>query len=87
MLARKTVIVCFRYRTAAAPENLLNDLNKQIMEQMQSGGVAFLPGAELRGRFVLRACILHYATTEADIDVMIEEVLRVGRDLSGASVR
>jgi aromatic-L-amino-acid decarboxylase len=82
----KLSIVCFRYRPAAAPENLLNDLNRQIMEGMQSGGVAFLTGAELRGRFVLRACILHYATTEQDIDLMIDAVRRVGREIFAGPV-
>ena len=47
------------------------------MERMQSGGIAFLTSAVLRGQFVLRACILHYATTEQDIDVMLEAVRRL----------
>jgi hypothetical protein len=59
-------IVCFRY----APTHLrgneqgLNALNKRVMEAVQASGAAFLTQTTLRGRFVLRACILHYATTD-----------------------
>ena len=77
-------IVCFRYRPAelAQEEAALDALNKQVMEQMQSGGVAFLTGATLRGRFVLRACILHYATTERDLDVMLKAVGTIAQELA-----
>ena len=41
---------------------------------MQAAGKAFVTSATLAGRFVLRACILHYDTTEADIDAMLQAV-------------
>jgi aromatic-L-amino-acid decarboxylase len=64
----KLSIVCFRYvlRELAGNEGALDALNKEIMERVQSGGTAFLTNATLDGRFVLRACILHYGTTEQD---------------------
>ncbi|HYK18408.1 MAG TPA: aminotransferase class V-fold PLP-dependent enzyme [Bryobacteraceae bacterium] len=67
-------IVCFRCRPhgASSDEDALNALNKEVMERMQSAGVAFITGAMLGGRFVLRACILHYATTERDLDIMLD---------------
>ena len=55
-------------------DEALNALNKTIMERMQAGGTAFLTNTTLAGRFFLRACILHYATTERDIDAMLEAV-------------
>jgi aromatic-L-amino-acid/L-tryptophan decarboxylase len=72
-------IVCFRCRPGAIAEDdeALNALNKEVMERMQSEGMAFLTNAVLHGRFVLRACILHYDTKEQDIDIMISAVLRV----------
>lgn len=74
-------IVCFRYvpPELAGNEAALNALNKSIMERMQAGGTAFVTSATLDGRFLLRACILHYATTERDIDVMLEAVRDLGR--------
>jgi aromatic-L-amino-acid/L-tryptophan decarboxylase len=69
-------IVCFRYRPAALGHDgsALNALNKEVMERMQSGGLAFITNAILNNRFVLRACILHYATTEQDLDIMLDAV-------------
>jgi aromatic-L-amino-acid/L-tryptophan decarboxylase len=75
----KLSIVCFRCRPdpARRDEEALNALNKEVMERVQSEGVAFLTSAVLRGRFVLRACILHYATSEQDIDLMLDAVRQV----------
>jgi aromatic-L-amino-acid/L-tryptophan decarboxylase len=75
-------IVCFRCRPPNVEDNALDALNKQVMEQMQSQGIAFLTSASLRAGFVLRACILHYGTTEQDIDVMLDAVRRVAQSLS-----
>ena len=77
----KLSIVCFRYvlRELAGNEGALDALNKEIMERVQSGGTAFLTNATLDGRFVLRACILHYGTTEQDIDTLLAAVQEAAR--------
>ncbi len=69
-------IVCFRHvpPELAGNEEALDSWNKQLMERMQSGGKAFVTSATLAGRFVLRACVLHYETSEADIDVMLQAI-------------
>ena len=70
----KLSVVCFRCvpKELAGNEEALDALNKQVMEGVQAGGGAFLTNTTLAGRFVLRACILHYGTTEQDIDAMLE---------------
>ena len=72
-------IVCFRYvpNSLRGDEEQLDALNKRIMEEVQSGGNAFVNGTILHGHFVLRSCALHYALTEDDVVAIIEEVLRV----------
>jgi aromatic-L-amino-acid/L-tryptophan decarboxylase len=69
-------IVCFRYvsQELAGNEEAVDALNKRIMEYMQAQGTAFLTNTMLAGRFALRACILHYATTERDLDTMLQAV-------------
>jgi len=73
-------IVCFRY----APDKLrgeeerLDALNKQIMEEVQIGGNAFVNGTLVHGRFVLRSCALHFALTVDDVEAIVEEVRQVG---------
>jgi aromatic-L-amino-acid decarboxylase len=77
-------IVCFRYVPEAwSPDDeRLDALNTAIMHEVQEGGEAFLSNAVLDGRFVLRACILHYATTEADIAALVDVVRRTGARLA-----
>jgi aromatic-L-amino-acid decarboxylase len=81
LLSKGTLsIVCFRYvpRELAGNEAALDALNKKIMEQVQADGAAFLTNTTLAGRFALRACILHYGTTEADIETMLQAIQTSG---------
>ena len=79
-------IVCFRY----APPRLRGDdtrldaLNQRVMEEVQASGAAFLTQTTLGGRFALRACILHYATTEADLAALLDVVRATGERLARA---
>ena len=77
-------IVCFRYVPPALDltEEELDALNKAIMEEVQTGGEAFLTQAVLHGRFVLRANVLHYATTAEDIEALVEIIQRTGARLA-----
>jgi aromatic-L-amino-acid/L-tryptophan decarboxylase len=76
-------IVCFRYAPAelGGKEDELNRLNKRVMEMVQAGGDAFLSSALLNGRFALRACVLHYATTPEDVAALISVVRRTGESI------
>ena len=78
-------IVCFRYAPPAlrGDEPGLDALNKAVMERVQAEGAAFVTNATVRGRFALRACILHHATTEDDLDALVDAVRRGGAALAG----
>jgi glutamate/tyrosine decarboxylase-like PLP-dependent enzyme len=65
-------------------EDALNDLNKRVMEFLQSDGKVFLSGTQLRGRFSLRACILHYATREEDLDFLAACAVSAAGSLSNS---
>ena len=73
-------IVCFRYAPPdlRGKEERLDAINKAAMERIQSGGEAFVSSTMLRGRFALRACVLHDRTTEADVDALVEIARRAG---------
>jgi glutamate/tyrosine decarboxylase-like PLP-dependent enzyme len=77
-------IVCFRYTPAdlRGNEPRLNALNKVLVEEIQTGGEVFLTGTMLKGRFALRASVMHYATTEDDVAALVEVVRRVGARLA-----
>jgi aromatic-L-amino-acid/L-tryptophan decarboxylase len=76
-------IVCFRYVPAAlAGDNeRLNELNRRLLEHVQRSGQAFLSSTTLNGRLVLRACIVNYRSTRADIDHLVDAVLAAGETL------
>ncbi len=80
-------IVAFRYRpTAGTDDEDVDLLNKRIVEEIQSGGEAFITGAVLHGRQVLRACIIHYKTTEQDLQALVDIVKRTGARCRAALV-
>lgn len=71
-------IVCFRYNPGDLAEVELDRLNHEILFQLQETGVAAPSGTTLRGRFCLRVAFCNHRTQEADIDLLLAEVLRLG---------
>jgi glutamate/tyrosine decarboxylase-like PLP-dependent enzyme len=68
-------IVCFRY----LPKNFSGDLNafnERTLVALQRAGSSYLSNATVRGRFALRACVLNYRTTKADMERLLEDVRR-----------
>lgn len=87
-------ICCFRYVPPGMRERLagndaerqsvdaeLNRLNERIMRRVQRGGKAYLSNAMLRGRVALRACIINFRTTRADIDLTLKVVHDAAREI------
>ena len=69
-------VVCFR---AVPPglrgrDEVLDALNRQIVEAVQLGGVAFLSSTVVDGRFWLRACIVNPRADRMDADALLEAV-------------
>ena len=59
-------------------ERELNALNEALLERIQSSGELFVSNAVIRGRYVLRACVVNFNTTLADIEAIPEIVTRLG---------
>jgi glutamate/tyrosine decarboxylase-like PLP-dependent enzyme len=73
-------VVCLRY---APPElrgdpALLDALNKRLVETVQAEGQVFVTSTLVRGRSAIRACVLHYGTTEADVDRLVAVIRETG---------
>ena len=78
--------VCFRYVPASMDDDeSLNQLNQAIMADLQVGGRAFLAGTDIRGRFALRSCALHYALDEGHVQAIVDAVRDAGHRLACAS--
>jgi glutamate/tyrosine decarboxylase-like PLP-dependent enzyme len=75
-------VVCFRFLASSLQdEEAAAALNRTLLERLQLSGEAFLTSTELRGRFVLRACIVNYRSTKADVDRMLDAVRQIGGEL------
>jgi len=62
----------------------LNTLNTALLERVEAGGEVFVSNAVVDGTFLLRACIVNFRTTPADIAAVPDIVVRVGRELDAA---
>ena len=65
----------------AAVEAYLNELNEALLSRIQKGGEAFVSNAVIEGKYLLRACIVNFRTTLADIEALPEIVVRLGKQL------
>ena len=83
MAAGPLSITCFRYipATMAGNEPGLDRLKRKVLAHVQTAGDVFLTGTELAGRFVLRACIVNFRTTEHDLELLVDTVRAAGERL------
>lgn len=62
-------------------ENYLDLLNEELLDRLQREGEAFVSNAVIRGRYMLRACIINFHTEAADVEAVPEIVVRLGKTL------
>ncbi|HRL13248.1 MAG TPA: pyridoxal-dependent decarboxylase, partial [Aggregatilineales bacterium] len=74
-------IVCFRYVVPGLDDAALDAFNTELLLRSQEHGGSLVTSTRLNGRYCLRACITNHRTVRADIDVFIDDVLAIGRQL------
>ena len=74
-------ITTLRYCPPGYPEDGLNRLNELLLNDLQRGGEVFMSNAIVDKKYCLRACIVNFRTSEADIEDIIEIIVRSGRRL------
>lgn len=75
-------IVCFRYRCDLSRRSSgaeADALNRELMVAVQRDGDSYLSNAMIDGRFALRACIVNFRTTTADVERLLETIRRVAK--------
>jgi glutamate/tyrosine decarboxylase-like PLP-dependent enzyme len=65
-----------------AVERYLDTLNRQVLDRLQHGGEAFVSNAVVGSRYVLRACIVNFHTTRADVEATVDIAVRLGREVN-----
>jgi len=74
-------IVCFRYRPPGLDDATLKRLNVEIMIRLQEDGIAAISDTTVRGKHCLRVAINNHRTQRADLDLLVREIIRLGRDI------
>ncbi|MDB4870773.1 MAG: Aromatic-L-amino-acid decarboxylase [Gemmatimonadales bacterium] len=59
----------------------LNELNARIATALRLSGRAFVSNAHIGDAYFLRACIVNFRTTLADVQALPEIIVELGRDL------
>ena len=75
-------IVCFRYYMDGCSAESLNRLNRRILETLHDEGLVSPSYTILEGRFVIRAALTNHRTKLKHLDLLVSEVLRLGRELA-----
>jgi aromatic-L-amino-acid/L-tryptophan decarboxylase len=74
-------VVCFRYAPKGIAETALNDLNKNILMELHERGLHVPSSTILHGKYVIRCANVNHRLRKTDYDALVEDVLRIGREL------
>ena len=77
-------IFCFRHVPAQLknqPPEAIDAFNERLLVALQRGGSSYLSNATPGGRFALRGCVLNYRTTLRDMEILLDDLRRVGKSL------
>ncbi|WPB74098.1 aspartate aminotransferase family protein [Archangium violaceum] len=75
-------VVCFRYVGRGVPEERLDAWNRELLCRLHESGVAVPSYTTLGGRYCLRVCLTNHRTRREDLEFLVHEVLRLGRELA-----
>lgn len=65
-------------------EAYLNELNRELLGRLERGGEAYVSNAVVGDVYLLRACIVNFRTSLADVQALAEIVKRVGAEIHAA---
>ena len=77
----KLNIVCFRLRPDGVPEDELDDLNRRLGAMVLADGRVYFGTTVYGGRVAFRPAIVNWRTTERDVDLLLDVVLELAREL------
>lgn len=73
-------IVPFRHAPAGVAD--LDAHNALLARRLQDGGQVWVAPARVDGKVCLRPCFVNFRTTDGDVLALVEEALRVGREIA-----
>jgi glutamate/tyrosine decarboxylase-like PLP-dependent enzyme len=86
-------IACFRYvpllpqrATGVYTDAELDALNRELLARLQERGLAMPSSTVIHGRFAIRVAHVNHRTADADIDLLVQQVVALGQEIASASV-
>ena len=61
-----------------------DEVNREIVMRLQEQGLAAPSTTEVDGRLAIRAALFNHRTSRADIDVLINATIAIGRSITGS---
>ncbi len=74
-------IVCYRFKADVMSEKL-NALNKELLINLHEQNVATPSYTMLDGNYVIRVCITNHRTKKKDLEFLVKESVRIGKNLA-----
>jgi aromatic-L-amino-acid decarboxylase len=75
-------IVCFRFNPGGMEIEALNELNQSILVSLQENDIAAPSYTTLNGEYCLRVAIANHRSKLEDFDLLVDAVIKLGKDLS-----
>jgi aromatic-L-amino-acid decarboxylase len=76
-------VVAFRYRPAGGGEEQTDAFNRTLLERIIASKRVFLSSTLVRGRFIIRACIVSHRTHRDRVEEALEIIRRSAAELDG----
>jgi glutamate/tyrosine decarboxylase-like PLP-dependent enzyme len=62
-------------------EDYLDELNRRLLAAVENSGEAFISNAVIAGKYALRFCIVNFRASAADMEVMRQLIVHLGRQV------
>jgi glutamate/tyrosine decarboxylase-like PLP-dependent enzyme len=82
-------VVTFRYLPPAmrdagtVDEATVERINQAIVRGVWSSGRAMITSTRVRGRYVLRMCVVNHNTRRADVEEVVRLIAELGAEIAG----
>jgi glutamate/tyrosine decarboxylase-like PLP-dependent enzyme len=81
-------VVTFRYvPSPKSDEETIERVNGEIRQRVWDSGEAMITSSRVRGRYVLRLCVVNHNTRRADVEAVVRLITELGADLLDARGR
>lgn len=74
-------IACIRYAPVGVPDDTLDAMNTEILLRLQETGIAVPSSTIIDDHFAIRVANVNHRAQIADIDALLDGILRIGSDL------